>query len=141
MSLFTGAGGAVDGVRVRIPGHLVANAVETAPASITVHDRAGATMFLQEGPSYFGTSSDCLSVIDPETGQHRDGTKSDVARITKLCDGLENIDFCMSMGIASDASRVPIYVHQFDAMVRNTGKPIIFTAQGAADIKISSIWR
>ena len=127
LSLLASSGAAVDGERVRIPGHLVAKALETAPTSITIHDRqGGAAMSLEEGRTYFGTGSDCPSVIDSETGQHRASMKSDVARIARLCDGLDNIDFCMSMGIASDASRVTSYVHQFDAMVRNTGKPLIF---------------
>ena len=136
LSLLAGVGAAVDGERVRIPGHLVAKAIETAPTSITIHDRQGGTaMSLEDGRIYFGTGSDCPSVIDPQTGQHRGSTKSDVACFARLCDGLENIDFCMSMGIASDASRVTSYVHQFDAMVRNTGKPLIFTADGAADMR------
>lgn len=136
LSLLTGSGAAVDGERVRIPSHLVAKALETAPTSITIHDRQGGpAMSLENGRTYFGTGSDCPSVIDPETGQHRASMKSDVARIARLCDGLDNIDFCMSMGIASDASRVTSYVHQFDAMVRNTGKPLIFTAHGAADMR------
>lgn len=134
--LLAGVGAAADGERVRIPSHLVAKALETAPTSITIYDRQGrSTMSLEEGLVYFGTGSDCPSAIDPETGQHRQSTKSDVARIARLCDGLENIDFCMSMGIASDASRVTSYVHQFDAMVRNTVKPLIFTADGAADMR------
>jgi trimethylamine--corrinoid protein Co-methyltransferase len=127
---------------VKIPGRPGGEDGGNGSASITVPDRqVGATLFLEEGRTYFGTGSDCLSVIDPGTGQHRDSTKSGVAPIARLCDGLENIDFCMSIGIASDATRISSYVHQFDAMVRNTGKPRIFTAQGAADIKISSIWR
>ena len=136
LSLLARAGAAVDGDRVRFPGHLVAQALETAPASIAIYDRqARVVMSLEDGRTYFGTGSDCPSVIDPETGQHRESAKSDVARMTRLCDGLENIDFCMSMGIASDASRITSYVHQFDAMVRNTGKPLIFTADGADDMR------
>jgi trimethylamine--corrinoid protein Co-methyltransferase len=41
----------------------------------------------------------------------------------------------MSMGIASDASRLTSYVHQFDAMARNTSKPIVFTAHDAEDMR------
>ena len=136
LSLLGDAGAAIDGEGVKIPDHLVAKAMETAPASIAIHDRQGdVAMSLEEGRTYFGTGSDCPSVIDPEKGQHRESTKADVGRIARLCDGLENIDFCMSMGIASDASQVTSYVHQFDAMVRNTGKPLIFTANGAADMQ------
>ena len=39
------------------------------------------------------------------------------------------------MGIASDVSRVTSYVHQFDAMIRNTSKPLVFTADNVADME------
>ncbi|GAH85317.1 unnamed protein product, partial [marine sediment metagenome] len=92
-------------------------------------------MQLEGRNTYFGTGSDCPSTIDPETGEHRSSSKADVARTARLVDGLENYDFFMSMGIASDASRVTSYVHQFDAMVRNTSKPLVFTANNTADMK------
>lgn len=136
LSLLSKAGAVIDGNLVKIPSHLVAEAIEKAPASIPIYDRQGqVAMTLEDGRSYFGTGSDCPSVIDPDTGLHRDSTKADVARAARLCDGLPNYDFFMSMGIASDVSRITSYVHQFDAMIRNTGKPIVFTAHGEADIR------
>ena len=135
-SLLADAGAAVEGERVRISADLVARAIETGPASVTVYGRQGdPAMVLEKGRTYFGTGSDCPSVVDPETGAHRESTKADVGRMARLCDGLANIDFCMSMGIASDASQITSYVHQFDAMARNTAKPLIFTAQDAVDME------
>lgn len=130
------AGANVDADRVRIPSDLVEAALETAPSSVPIYDRSGDVAMLLEGSrTHFGTGSDCPSTLDPQTGEHRASTKADVGRIARLCDGLDNIDFCMSMGIASDASRVTSYVHQFDAMLRNTVKPLIFTAHGEADLR------
>ena len=136
LALLKKAGAAVDGERVRMKADLVTRALETAPSSIPIHDRAGKlVMHLGGWESYFGTGSDCPSTIDPDTGEHRASTKEDVGRIARLCDGLGNIDFCMSMGIACDASRLTSYVHQFDAMVRNTSKPVVFTAQDTEDMR------
>jgi trimethylamine--corrinoid protein Co-methyltransferase len=45
-----------------------------------------------------------------------------------LCDALANIDFVMSMGIAQDVPEEISDVHHFEAMVRNTRKPIVATA-------------
>jgi trimethylamine--corrinoid protein Co-methyltransferase len=92
-------------------------------------------MVLEGWNSYFGTGSDCPSAIDPDTHQHRPSTKADVGRIAQLCDKLPNIDFCMSMGIAWDASTVTSFVHEFDAMVRHTSKPLVYTANDAEDIR------
>ena len=130
------AGAHVDGQRVRMPAAMVEAAVASAPDTIDIFDRSGApAMRLAAHNCYFGTGSDLPSTIDPETGEHRKSTKADVARAARLCDGLANVDFCMSMAIASDASEVTSYVHQFDAMVRNTTKPLVFTANDLADMR------
>jgi len=54
-----------------------------------------------------------------------------------ICDTLPNIDFMMSMGLISDKPTVVTDIHQFQAMVFNTKKPIVFTSltiPGAEDI-------
>ncbi len=136
IGLLRKAGASVDGERVSIPGALVDSALATTPGKIEIFDRDGNPAMLLEGKSVnFGTGSDLPSTIDQVTNEHRMSAKADVERIAGLCDGLENIDFCMSMGIASDASRVTSYVHQFDALVRNTSKPVVFTANDAADMR------
>jgi trimethylamine--corrinoid protein Co-methyltransferase len=126
----------IDGERVRLKPQLVERALATAPRCIPIYSRGGETAMVLEGwNSYFGTGSDCPSAIDPDTHQHRPSTKADVGRIAQLCDKLPNIDFCMSMGIAQDASPVTSFVHQFDAMARHTSKPLIYTANDAEDMR------
>jgi trimethylamine:corrinoid methyltransferase-like protein len=126
----------IDGERVRMKAQCVERALETAPRSIPIFTRGGeSAMHLEGWNSYFGTGSDCPSAIDPETQAHRPSTKADVGRIAQLCDNLPNIDFCMSMGIAWDASTVTSFVHQFDAMARHTSKPLVYTAQDADDMR------
>lgn len=136
LELLKAAGARVEGQRVRIPSRMVEAALASAPKSIDIYDRLGRVVMRLGGRnSYFGTGSDLPSTIDPDTGEHRRSGKQDVARIARLCDGLENIDFCMSMAIASDASPVTSYVHQFDGMVRSTAKPLVFTADSATDMQ------
>ena len=136
LALLKQAGAGIDGERVRITVHLVESALQTAPRSISIYRRDGERAMCLEGwNSYFGTGSDCPSAIDPDTRQHRPSTKADVGRIAQLCDNLPNIDFCMSMGIAWDASTVTSYVHQFEAMARHTSKPLVYTANDAEDMR------
>ena len=127
-----------DGSRVRIPAGLVEKAIETAPSSVTLHRRDGEPTVVLEGKRiYFGTGSDCPYLIDPFSGEKRLFTKEDVGRAALLCDGLTNIDFFMSVGLVSDVSAPVSDLHQFEAMLVNTEKPIVFTAhtrQGMADI-------
>ena len=130
IDLLVGAGADVsDGNLVRIPAHLVEWAVRCAPPRVAVAGRdGGRSMFLEDGKTYYGTGSDCPNIVDSDTGERRKFVKDDVARGSLLCDALPNIDFMMSMGLASDVPEETSDRHQFEAMVLNTTKPIVFTA-------------
>ena len=68
-----------------------------------------------------------------ETGERRLSTKADVEAAARLADALPQIDFVMSLGIASDVPGSDAYVHQAEAMIRNTEKPILFDLLGASE--------
>jgi trimethylamine--corrinoid protein Co-methyltransferase len=87
-------------------------------------------MPLENRNVYFGTGSDCPNVLDPFTGQRRKFLKEDVEQGIRLCDALPNIDFVLSIGLISDVPVAVSDVHQFEAMLLNTVKPIVFTAHG-----------
>lgn len=122
--------------RVKIPRRLVAAAIEAAPKSISAYNRNGdLSMTLDEGVSYYGTGSDCTHHIDPFSGQRRLSTKADVSNLARFCDALPNIDFVMSMGIANDTPPGTNFVHQYEAMLLNTTKPVIVTGHGRRDMQ------
>jgi len=122
--------------QVKIPRKLVAEAIEAAPKSIEVYDRNGQlAMTLQEDACYYGTGSDCPYHIDVFSGERRSCTKEDVGNLARFCDALPNIDFVMSMGIAYDTPPGTSFVHQYEAMLRNTTKPVIVTGHGRRDME------
>jgi len=131
------AGGDIrDPKRVKIPRKLVAEAIEAAPKSIEVYDQKGhLAMTLQEDVCYYGTGSDCPQHVDLFSGQRRSCTKDDIGNLARFCDALPNIDFVMSMGIANDAPSGTSFVHQYEAMLLNTTKPVIVTGNGRHDMK------
>ncbi len=121
--------------RVKIARKLVLEAIEAAPSKIEIYNRAGErAMVLASGSCYYGTGSDCPTTIDLCTGERRQSTKEDVGGLARFCDALPNIDFVMSFGIATDAPSGHNFVHQYDAMLSNTGKPIIVTGHGRNDM-------
>jgi len=129
LSLLKEAGAYVNGRRVRIPAHLVEEALRTAPPRTVLCDRNGnRKMYLEKNEIYFGTGSDLPFTIDPYTGERRSSTKKDVATASRFVDALPNIDFMMSFGIATDTPEVTSDLHQFEAMVTSTIKPMIITA-------------
>jgi trimethylamine---corrinoid protein Co-methyltransferase len=136
LSLLKASGARVDGNQVFIPAWMVQEAVDSAPCSVPMANRSGKrVMILEKGRSYYGTGSDTPNTIDIENGEQRPSVKQDVINAAVLCDAMENIDFVMSMGMASDVPTHSAYVHQFEAMVLNTDKPIVYTADNLRDLK------
>lgn len=130
------AGATEAGDRVRIPAGMVLAAIQSAPSCVPMHTRTGElTMPLEEGRVFFGPGSDCIYTLDIETGERRESVLADVERFARLCDGLENIDFVMSMGTPSDVPTADHYLHSFIAMTRGSVKPNVYTAFDRADME------
>jgi trimethylamine--corrinoid protein Co-methyltransferase len=122
--------------RVKIPRRLVLEAIEAAPKEIRVFDRKGhLAMTLKTDACYYGTGSDCPHTIDFESGQRRTCVKRDIEELSRFCENLPNINFVMSFGIANDAPTGTNFIHQYEAMLLNTIKPVIVTGHGKRDMK------
>lgn len=129
IQLLTRAGAVLfDGGRVCLPTALVEDAIASAPKSIQMYNRLGEpALSLEPGYVYYGTGSDCPNVLDFETGERRIALEKDVELFTRLSDALPEIDFILSMAIASDAPIPTADLHHFRAMLYNTTKPIFYT--------------
>ena len=122
--------------RIKIPEHLVMDAIAAAPSRIPMYNRLGQlTLPLEAGKVFFGSGSDCPFTIDLETGERREAIAEDVQRIAHLCDGLDQIDFIMSMGTPSDVPTMDHYLHSFIGMIRGSVKPNVYTAKDRADME------
>ncbi len=125
--IFKKAGAKVDGIRVRIPEHLVTKALLTVPKRITLYDRNGKSAIRAGGyNSYFGGGSDCLNILDHRTGQRRKPTLQDVKDAIILMDALPEIDFVMSAFLPEDVDQRIYDRYQMEVMLNNTTKPIVF---------------
>jgi trimethylamine--corrinoid protein Co-methyltransferase len=116
-----------EGNRVRIQPELVEWAIKTAPRSVTLSNRNGKPVMPLEGYNvFYGPGSDCPNVIDFRTGQRRAGLLEDVEQGMRICDALSNIDFVMSLNLATDKPQEYADLYQMYAMLVNTSKPILF---------------
>ncbi len=127
------AGCYVDGIRVRIPTRLVEKALQTVPTKVSLsNSRTGkVVMELTDNNAYFGTGSDTPFFRDPYTQNRIPTSKQTVTMATKTIDALDNMDFVMSLGIVQDVPQLIYDRHQFQAMIENTSKPIVITANDA----------
>jgi len=120
-------GAEVDGVRVRIPGHMVEHALDATPARLTLCDRHGDVAIRAWGyDTAFGGGSDCLYVLDHESGKRRKAVLEDVRQAVAVMDALPEIDFVMSAFLPSDVDPRVYDVHQMEVMLTNTTKPFVF---------------
>jgi len=123
------AGARVDGLRVRIPEHMVAQALSVAPKAITLYDRKGQIAIRAQGyNSYFGGGSDCLNVLDHRTGERRRALLKDVIEAQIVQDALPEFSFVMSAFLPSDVDGQIYDRYQMEAMLNHTTKPIIFVS-------------
>ncbi|MCF8061802.1 MAG: trimethylamine methyltransferase family protein [Deltaproteobacteria bacterium] len=124
-----------DGTRVHIPEAVLRTAMESVPRSIPVHDREGApAMDLGGTRSYFGPGSDLLYAVNGGTLERHRCRIEDVARAARVCDALPNIDFVMSFAHPADIPPHHAYLGSFRAMVENSSKPIVTTAEDRGDL-------
>jgi trimethylamine--corrinoid protein Co-methyltransferase len=110
---------------VRIPPHVVEDAVRAAPSTFVLCGRDPKNDFLMEpGRVAFTNFSEGIRVIDVETGEYRESTKQDVADIARLNDYLGHMDTHeISVG-AKDAPPETAAVHNTEQQLLNTTKPI-----------------
>ena len=127
LDIFRDGGCRVDRDRriVRIPPHVVEDAVAAAPAKFVLCGRDPRNDFLMEpGRVAFTNFSEGIRVIDVETGEYRESTKQDVADIARLNDYLQEMDTHeISVG-AKDVPPKTAAVHNTEQQLLNTTKPI-----------------
>lgn len=128
VDLLQKAGASVtEGNRVRIPGGLVEQALETAPKEVVLYNRNGDPVMPLGGYcTFYGTGSDCLNIVDHRTNERRKPLLRDVVEGVTLCDALPNIDFVMCMFLPGDVPKMTADRYQMETMLNCTTKPIMF---------------
>jgi trimethylamine--corrinoid protein Co-methyltransferase len=114
---------------VRIPGELVARALETAPSRFMIFDRTGEpALDLGAGNVYVGAGVTNLNYLDPRDQQVKDFTLEATAESTLLADALPNLDFVATPGVTRPSDDLPLEIvnqEEFFGMVTNTTKPLM----------------
>ncbi len=133
---YTDNGCTVDGDTVKIPTDLVKKCISSAPSMIEMYDREGnPSMHIGGRNTYVGPGPTCPNFFDVYTGERRPAKKNDAAITARLADGLEHMDFVMSLVMISDMQKDLADIHEVDAMIRNTTKPIITWAFNAKNLQ------
>jgi trimethylamine--corrinoid protein Co-methyltransferase len=125
--LLVKGGAKADGLRVRVPEHLVEKALALAPKRMVLYDRKGRAAIRAWGHrTYYGGGSDCLNVLDHRTGLRRRPVLRDVREAVILMDALPELEFVMSMFLPEDVDQRIYDRYQMEVMLNHTTKPIVF---------------
>ena len=129
---------------VKFPSYIVEEALRNAPKRVVLCGRSPKNdIKLEDGRVYFGLGSTTPNVIDPETWERKPGRKEYIAKAARLADALPNIKFAEQLCLALDYINRGQDIHEFEAVIANTLKPIVaiaYSPEGVRDfIRIASI--
>ena len=129
VDLLKRAGARVEGDIVKTPQHIVEQCIRQVPKGFVLYDRDGHRALEVEGrKTYFGTSTASPNTRDALTGEIHPTRVEDIARGALIADALLNIDWVMPMGSSQDVPPQAAELHEFEAVVTHTRKPIVFIA-------------
>lgn len=131
LELFKRLGARVDGIRVYLEPEQIDAALAGAPRSWPLKSRGrDEVLDLADGPSYYGTGSDCLYTRDLRSGERRRVRLADIESMAAVSEKLPHIDFVMSMGLPEDAPHAIDDLAPVAAMMAGTRKPLVVAPRG-----------
>ena len=108
---------------VHIPEWLVMDAVQKAPTHFTVGGRTGEhDVVIGTDRVSFIPFGEGVIIEDPYTGEIRESTKDDAAKIARLTDALDSFSYSFDTVIARDVAPETLPLHTLDAQANNTTK-------------------
>jgi trimethylamine--corrinoid protein Co-methyltransferase len=114
------------GERLLLPEALVRGALATAPAEITLYDRAGRpAMVLGQGRTHFDPGSAALHLLDPVTQRRREATSADAVALARLVDGLPCYHAQSTAIAPADVPREICDRYRLYLMLRHATKPVV----------------
>ena len=124
-----------DGV-VKIPEAITRKALKTTSRQATLFDRNGENpITIDCEHTQFMPGMTCIAVYEQETGEPRSSTREDLAEITRLSDGLPNIDaVCVSVKNVSESNLFG-EIDEFVCMMENTTKPLEYLCESPVSLE------
>ncbi len=136
IALLVAGGATSDGERVSIPEAMVRRALDSAPGSFNLHDRAGnPAVKYGQGAVHFDPGSSGVQVLDPVTLDERRSQAADLARIIRVADALPAYNAVSTAVVAHDVPTEIGDMYRLFLCLVNSGKPIVtgaFTPRGSS---------
>jgi trimethylamine--corrinoid protein Co-methyltransferase len=138
LDIFRRGGARVDRTAhtIHVPAELVDAAVKSAPSSFVVHGRdPELDLLLEAGRVYYGMGGTSEPFFwDYDSGQSRTPTTADMVSATRVGQVLPTVDFIMALCSAGDRPRDVAFFYEYDAIFRNTTKPVVVSSLGQRSV-------
>ena len=140
LEIFHGAGADVEGKKnsgiVKLPAHLVEACIKSAPGAITYHGRNPKQSYrVGPGEVGFSTFGECIKVIDPATKQIGPSSKEALGKASLMVDYFDQMAVLERPLGSLDKPADTQPLHNFEVMVKNTGKHIFMGCNNKRNAK------
>lgn len=129
--IFEGAGCIVDHTTeiVKIPAHIVEDAIHSAPGNLHMYGRDPENdILLEDKRVHFAYFSTAPKVIDPYSREIRDPLLKDVEHAAKIADALDEVALCNRVAAPTDVPAGLDYIENMAVFFKNNTKPLNFAA-------------
>jgi trimethylamine--corrinoid protein Co-methyltransferase len=135
LNLFHNSGADVDLNRktIKLPRYIVEESIKKAPKEVKFFGRnSKQDLVINSHATHFGMGGTPVPFVrDIETGEVRRSIKKDVEDAARIGDFLPNMDFLMTTAAATDVPPELEYEYEWEALLINSEKPIIYVALGS----------
>lgn len=129
-------GATVTDDRVKLPPDLVREAIDSCPSEVTLYSQNGKDLTLGQGRMFHSPGCHRLKMYDYDAnGKFRKPTLSDVRKLTRLADSLDNIDAVTLMVSASEEPDPLADLLALGEMTLNSGKHYYLAPQNFLEAK------
>ncbi len=118
---------------VCIPREMVQAAIQCAPRTFTLYGREPQyDLQLAPGNVYYGMGGTSEPFFwDYALQKPRAPTKADMVNNTRVGHASSHVNFVMALCSAGDVPKETIFFHEYDAIFRNTTKPVVISVVGS----------
>lgn len=121
---------------VKIPPHIVEDAIRSAPNTVLLAGRDPKNDIVLGGKRvHFINFGEGVSIIDPYTKEYRKTTKQDVANITRFCDAMSEMDAVLRPVAPQDVPAEAAVVHNAEVIFNNTTKHVFIGTEGGRNFQ------
>ena len=130
------AGAIVEDEIVKLPRYIGEQCLATCPKGFRIYDRDGKNYLeVESSKTFYGTATASPNTKDAVTGEIHETRVKDIEYGARVADACENIDWVMPFGSSQDVPPVAADLYEFEAVVKNTTKPIVFCGYSSKGVE------